>query len=502
MRKSSFSDGSSAIASTLNRQLKRRTYLSEEPLASKYIDRREETLLVSAVFAKGTLPFSRKNAVKIDLQDVTDTRKTLAVTLETAEIEAEEASLLDNFSKMARLPGFRPGKAPKQIIKKKFSKQMADELKQRIVTKAYRDGSKEAKVDLINVIDVDQGEIASGSEAKIIFTLDVRPQFEVKDYKGLEVTGLSEEVSDAERDEVIENIRRERAEFKEVEAEAKKGDYVKFSHEGTADGKPLSDLAPDKPVYAKMPQTWEEVGTEQGLIPGLSDKLEGLKKGDKKDVEIEFPEDFSVEGLRGVKATYAVEVQEVRERQLPEMDEAFFKAQQVKDLEELKERVSGMVKGRKSQEREADLRRQLAEALSASVEFTLPESLIEQETNNAMRQVVGDNARRGVSQEDMEANKEQIHASSVQTATSRVKLQLILQQIAEKESIEVSQEDLSRFVLNQAYQSGQKPDALVKELRKNQDQLQAAQQSVLFDKTLEFLVAEAKVSESTEKAET
>ena len=437
--------------------------------------------------------------MKIDLQDVTDTRKTLAVTLESAEIEAEEASLLDNFSKQARLPGFRPGKAPKQIVKKKFSKQMADELKQRILSKAYRDGSKEAKVDLINVIDVDQGDIASGSDAKITFTLDVRPDFEVKDYKGLELNGLSEEVAEAEIDEVIDGIRRERAEFKEVEGKAKKGDYVKFSHEGTSDGKPLSELVEDKPVYAKMPQTWEEVGTDQGLIPGLADKLEGLKAGDKQDIDVEFPEDFSVETLRGIKATYAVEILEVRERQLPEMDEAFFKAQQVKDLDEFKERVKGMVQGRKSQERTADLRRQVAEKLSGSVEFGLPESLIEQETNNAMRQVVTDNARRGVTQEEMEANKDQIHASSRQTATDRVKLQLILQQIAEKENIEVSQDDLSRFVLTQAYQSGQKPEQLVKELRKNQDQLQAAQQSVLFDKTLEFLVTEAKVSEASEK---
>jgi len=437
--------------------------------------------------------------VKIDLQNVTDTRKTLAVTLEAAEIEAEEASLLDNFSQMARLPGFRPGKAPKQIIKKKFAKQMADELKQRVVSKAYRDGSKEASVDLINVIDVDQGEIASGSDAKITFTIDVSPDFEVKDYKGLALEGLSEEVGDSEISEVIDSIRKERAEFKEVDGAAKKGDYVKFSHEGSSDGKPLIEIAPDKPVYAKMPQTWEEVGTEQGLIPGLADQFEGLKTGDKKDIDVEFPADFSVESLQGIKATYAVEIQEVRERQLPEIDEEFFKANQVKDLDELNERVKSMVQGRKSQERTADLRRQVAEKLSESVEFGLPESLVESETNIAMQQVVSDNARRGVSQEEMEAKKDEIHAGSRQTATSRVKLQLILQQVAAKEKIEVSQEDLSRFVMNQAYQSGQKPEALVKELRKNQDQLQAAQQSVLFDKTLEFLVGEAKVSEASEK---
>ena len=411
-------------------------------------------------------------------------------------MEAEEKSLLDQFSKMAKIPGFRPGKAPLSIVRQKHAKDIAGELKQRVMAKAYQDGSKEAKVELVNVIDVQESEIVAGQDITVTFTIDVRPEFTVENFKGLELQGLSEAIEDKDIDEAIDGIRKEKAEFSPVEREAAEGDYVKFSHEGSIDGAPISEIVADKPVYAKMPQTWEEIGSDQGLIPGLGDQLQGLKTGDKSDLEVEFPADFTVEELQGKKAVYSVEILEVRERKLPEMDDAFFEAQQVKTLDELKERVKGWIEGQKKQERKADLRRQVSEKLTASVDFSLPESLVEAETENSMRQVVMENMQRGVAQDQLEANKEDIHAQSRQTAESRVKLQLILSQIAEKESVEVSDQDMSQFVFSQAYQSGQKPDQFVKELKKDQNRLRMAQQSVLFDKTLEMLCDEAKVSDS------
>lgn len=434
-------------------------------------------------------------AVKIDLQDVSETRKTLAVTLEASEVDAEEKELVKEFQGMAKVPGFRPGKAPTQVVKKRYAKQVESELQQRVMSKAYRDGSKEAKIDLINIVDVDKGSIAPGQEATISFTVDVRPQFEIKDYKGLEVEGAPETVSDEEIDEMIDHLRRDRAEFQPTDRASQAGDYVKFSHEGSIDGQPIAEIAPEKPVYGKMPQTWEEVGTEQGLIPGLSPQLAGLKKGDKKEVKVEFPEDFSVEELRGRKAVYQVEVLEVRERKLPEMDQAFFEQQGVTDLEGLKERIKSYLETQKRQRRRSDIRRQISEKLASSVQFGLPESLVDMETEQAMRQIVSQSVQQGTKQEELEANKEAIHANARQQAEGRVKLQLILSEIAKQEKIELTDDDFSRYVMNQAYQSGQKPQAIVNELKKDQDRLSQTRQSLLLDKTLEFLADQAKVSE-------
>ncbi|MBC2605654.1 trigger factor [Pelagicoccus albus] len=434
--------------------------------------------------------------MKIDIQDVNDTRKTLAVSFEASEIAAEETQLLKQFSKQAKIPGFRPGKAPVNMIRQRFGKQIKDELRQRVISKAYQDGTKESKLDLLNVVDLADAEIAADQDAELKFTVDVRPEFEISDYKELPVTGLSEEVGDEDVEAAITQIRTERAEFSPVEREAAKGDYVKFSHEGTIDGQAISEIAPEKPVYAKMPQTWEEIGSEHGLIPGLGDGLEGLKTGDKKEIEVEFPADFTVEALQGKKAVYAVEVQEVRERKLPELDEEFCKAQGAESVDQFKERVTEMVKGRKSQERRADIRRQVTEAISDKVNISLPQSLVDYETEMAMRQVVQSNVRKGISQDKLEENKDEIHAESKAAAEEAVKLQLILTQIAEKEEIKVEDADFSRFIMQRAYQSGQKPDDIVKELRKDQDQVRRIQSSLLYDKTLEFLVDQAKVTEA------
>jgi len=434
--------------------------------------------------------------VKTDLQDVTETRKTLAVTLDPEETAAEERALIGEFKNQAKIPGFRPGKAPDEIVRKRFGKPLSEELRNRVLGKAYRDGTKQAAVDLANVIDVKEGDIDAGAETTVTFTIDVFPAFETPEHKGLELQGASTEVDPSEIDQTIENLRRERAEFAPVDREAASGDYVKFSHEGRIDGQPIDEIAPEKPVYAKMPQTWEEAGSDEGLIPGLAKALVGMKAGDRKDVEVAFPDDFSVEPLQGKRAVYAVEVQEVRERKLPEIDEAFLKEHQVESLDEFKERVGDMLRMSKDRERRADLRNQASQALLEQVEFPLPESLVDQETEQALRRIVNESVQRGATQEQLEASKEELRSRARASALQRVKLNLILERIAEKEGIETGEEDIRNWLLTQAYQSGQNPQTLAKELRKDQDRARAIQRSLLHDKTLEFVVREAKVIDS------
>jgi len=434
--------------------------------------------------------------VNIDIQDVTETRKTLAVSFEASETQEEESKLLKQFVQQVKVPGFRPGKVPASMVRQRFSKQLAAELKQSIVRRAYQEGSKESKLDLVQVVDLKDGEVSAGSEALVSFTVDVNPAFELADYKGIAIAAPAVVVEEKDIDETIERIRSERAEFIPVEREASKGDYVKFSHEGSVEGQPISEIAPDKPVYAKMPQTWEEIGTEHGLIPGLSDGLAGLKPGDKKEIEVSFPGDFTVEALQGRQAVYAVEVQEVREKKMPELDDAFLESQKVDSVDALREQIAGTLNGGKEQERRATLRRQVSKSLSESYDFPLPESSVERETELAMRSIVESNVQKGVPQEKLEENKEQIHAESRAAAAERVKLQLILGKIAEKESIEVGDQEFSRYIMMQAYQSGQKPDDLVKELRKDQGRIAQLQASLLYDKTLEFLIDQATVSDS------
>ena len=273
--------------------------------------------------------------MNVQLSSVSDSRKNLVVTLDQAEVDTEHQAVVGEYVRQARLPGFRPGKAPSTLVIKKFAKEIAEEFKQKVVTKAYRGALEKEKLDVLNVVSVDEGKIDAGTPASITVTVDVRPDFTLPDYTGIPTQVGPVEPTDAEIDDIIQAIRSDGADFKTAERPAGKGDYVKLSYEGSVDGKPIAEIAGDKQLYAKVPQTWEEVeGANEGIIPGLGKHLAGVSKGDKKNLPIVFPANFQpVPGLSGKTAEYAIEIQEVRERVLPELDEKFFKGHRVDDLE-------------------------------------------------------------------------------------------------------------------------------------------------------------------------
>lgn len=434
--------------------------------------------------------------MNVQLNSISDTRKSLVVTLDKSEVEAEHQAVLAEFIKLARLPGFRPGKAPAAMVAKRFAKDINDEFKQKVVAKAYRSGLEEKKLDVLNVVNVEPGEVAAGLSAAVTVTVDVRPEFTLPDYSGLATEVAPTDSTEAEVDAVIEGLRSERAEFKVAERPAQKSDYVKLAYEGSIDGKPVAELVPDKQIYGKVPQTWEEVeGSQEGVIPGLGKQLAGLKPGDKKDVTITFPADFAgAPALAGKTAVYKVEVQEIRERALPPLDEAFFKAQQVDNLDGLKASVRNNLKLQKEYQNRAEQRRQITEALAAKVDFAVPDSLVESETQSVLRQFIEENMRRGVPQEQFEKDKKELFESARKAAAKRVKLQLILAKIAEAEKIQVAEKDMDSFIYREAMRSNQSPDKLVKELSKNRDALRGVQQSIIFDKTVDFLVSKASVT--------
>jgi len=433
--------------------------------------------------------------VNIEIKDVSETRKSLVVALDQSEVAAEHQATVAEFSKMARLPGFRPGKAPAALVLKHYGKEIGDEFKQKVVSKAYRNGLEESKLEVMSLTGVEPGEIDSAKAATVTFTLDVRPTFAVPDYAGLQTEVLPVEPTEAEVDQVIEGMRAERADFKVAERAAQKGDYVKLAYEGTVEGKPILEIAPDKQIYGKVPQTWEEVeGEQEGLIPGLGKQLAGLKAGDKKTVTITFAADFAaVPALAGKSADYAVDVQEIRERILPPLDAEFFKAHQAENIESLKAKITSSLKARKDQANRQAQRRQVSEAISAKVEFAVPESMVEGETQNVLRNFIEENMRRGVPQEQFEKDKKELFESAKKAAVGRVKTQLILARIAEQEKISVTEKDIDAFIYREAMMNNARPDKLVKDLSKDRERLRAVQQSIIFDKTLDLLVSKATV---------
>ena len=434
--------------------------------------------------------------MNVQLTTVSESRRNLVVTLDKTEVEAEHKSVVGEFVRQARIPGFRPGKAPEAIVLKRFAKEIAEELKQKVVTKAYQGALEKEKLEVLNVVSVDEGKIEAGLSAAITVTVDIRPDFALPEYVGLPTQVGPVDPTDAEIDSVIQGLRSERADFKPAERAAAKGDYVKLSYEGTADGRKISEIAGDKQLYAAVPQTWEEVeGANEGIIPGLGKQLSGVSKGDKKTVTVTFPADFQpVPALAGKTAEYAIEIQEVRERILPELDAEFFKAHRVDDLEGLKSQVRSSLKLQKERQNRATQRNQVTQALAEKVNFEPPSSLVEAETQGVLRQFIEENMRRGIPAEQFEKDKKELFDGAKKAAANRVKVQLILAKIAEAEKISVSERDIDAYILQEASRSNQRPDKIAKELAKDREALRSVQQAIIFDKSVDFLVSKASLS--------
>ncbi len=440
--------------------------------------------------------------MNVQLTNVSDTRKSLIVTLDASEVDTEHKAVVAQTAKVARIPGFRPGKVPVAMIAKRFAKEIEGELQQKVIAKAYRSACEQEKIEVLNLVKIEEGEITPGAPASITIVVDVRPEFALPEYLNLPTEVIRIDATDDEVEKVIEGLRSEKASFKPVERSSQKGDYVKLAYEGTIDGRPIAELAPDKQLYGKVPLTWEEVeGSNDGVIPGLGKQLAGLKTGEKKTVPIMFPAEFpAVLALAGKLASYAVEIQEVRERVMPALDAEFFKAQQVDDMAGLQKQVRTNLKMQKNYQNRTAQRRQITEWLGMAVDFPVPESLVEAETQGVLRQFLEEQVRRGVPQEEFEKDKKELFEGARKAAANRVKMQLILAKIAAQEKIEVTQDDLNNFIYREAMRSQQKPDRLAKTLGADRDQLRSVQQSIVFDKAIDFLVSKAKVTTIEPKA--
>ncbi|MFP4281237.1 MAG: trigger factor, partial [Opitutales bacterium] len=344
--------------------------------------------------------------MNVTVTDVSELRKELIVSFSTDELVAEEKTVVGEFAKQARIPGFRPGKAPAELIRKRFKKGVSEELGKKVAARAYEFAVKDQDLKVYNVVDISRlEEIDTTQDLAIDITVDLAPDITLPDYTNLPTQAPSTEVSDEEVDEVIERIRRERADFQEVEREAAAGDYVKLTYTGKVDDQPIADLLEDQPAHkswGSVENGWEEAGTEEAKqfgVPAVIDALVGLKAGDTRTVEQPFAEDFKIEALRGKTGSYEVTVREVRERVLPELDEDFIKSLQVESLEDLKGRILDDLENRKKQEAAEAQRKQIIDQLLDATQFSVPASAVEQETQTVMARVMMDNMRKGVPEE-------------------------------------------------------------------------------------------------------
>lgn len=393
--------------------------------------------------------------------------------------------------KKAKLPGFRPGKVPRKIFEQAYGAQtITNEAMEDVVPTVYAKAVREHDLDPVDRPKMELLPDGDGQPRRIKAVVDVRPAIELSDYKGLTVNAEPVTVTDEDVERALKTLARDRATLVPVEREARLGDVVTVDYEGKIDGVAFE---------GGTAQGQQTELSEERFIPGFATGIAGMKAGETKDVEATFPDDYQQTDLAGKTAVFTISLHEVKELELPPIDDELAKAvSQHQTLDELQ----ADVRKRLQTAAEARIKREtgndLVERLVASHDFPLPEVLVEREIDGMVSDGAGMAARMGMSFDDylkaVGKTEDDLRKEYREDAERRVKGTLILEAIAKTENITATPADIQQELQALARQYGQPVDRIRQALGNN---VLSLMDGIVRNKTVEFLVEHAKAQEAT-----
>jgi len=431
--------------------------------------------------------------VNVTVENLAPCKKLVRVEVEATKVDETLDNVTRQFQREANLPGFRPGKAPRDMVVRKYAKDIEDEAKRKLISEAYKSALEEQKLDVLGYPDIEEIQFSRGQPLQFAATIETSPEFELPEYRGIPVKREARSVTDEDVEKALQVLRENQTNFKTVERPAQSGDIAVVNYTGTTDGKPITEIAPTAKGLTEQKSFWVEIGSTS-FIPGFAEQIMGAKAGEKRTVNVDFPADFVTRELAGKKGVYEVEVGEVKEKVLPAVDEAFAKSYGAESLEKLRAGVRRDLENELSYKTKKSIRTQLVRSLLNRINFELPESAVANETRNVVYDIVQENTKRGISREAIEQQKEQIYSAATQGAKERVKVAFMLQKIAEKEDIKVSQEEISQRISFLAATYQIPAQKFLKDLQKRNGLIEIYDQ-LMNEKVLDLLQKEAKIED-------
>ena len=432
--------------------------------------------------------------VNVSVENLAPCKKLVRVELDATAVDAAFDAVTKDYQKQAALPGFRPGKAPRAMVEKKFDAEIKDEAKRKLIGDAYRKAIADQKISVVGYPDIEEVQFGRGQILQFTATIETAPDFQMPEYKGLPATIETKSVTDADVDKALDLLRGQQADYKTVTRPLASGDIAVVNYTGTCEGKVITELAPTAKGLTEQKNFWVET-TEGSFIPGFAAQLIGANAGDKRTVNVDFPADFVTPQLQGKKGVYEVELVEVKEKVLPPADNEFAKKYGAEDLDKLKAGVRTDLENELTHSRSKSVRAQAVKALLDKVTFDLPETAVANETRNVVYDLVRQNTQRGISRELIETQKDEIYSIAATNAKERVKLAFLVGRIAAQEKLEATQEDVLKRAQQLAMMYQMPFDQFIKDLQKR-DGVNELYQQVLHEKVLDLLEKSATITET------
>jgi trigger factor len=400
--------------------------------------------------------------MKVDYTDVSDTHKSLVVEIPSDVVDHEIERVTRDYAKQVKLPGFRPGKIPATVVRKRFRAQILQDVAQDLVPRAVDDALRERGVEPVDTPSVKDLSIDEGQPLKFTAEVETAPPVDPGDLATITVKRSRASVTDEQVEGTVERLRGAQARFEPVEGRAAAtGDSVVLNmtrQKITADGE-----APAEPE--KLENVAVDLGAE-GNPPGFDDQIAGLSPGDEKTFRITFPAEYAVESLAGAEVEYAVSVAGIRSKILPGLDDEFAKDLGYGSLDELRTTVRERLQREAGRTQEREVRQDLLRQLAGRVTATPPESLVLREVDRRVEEFVHQLVEQGVDPRQMNIDWDEMRKAQRDTAEETVKCALVLDELARREGLKVDDHEIDAEVARFAERSGQSADTVRKRLAK------------------------------------
>lgn len=410
--------------------------------------------------------------------------------------------IIRGYVKHAALPGFRKGKVPRSVVEKRFKEEIEREVTEKMLNESVSAAARQEKLQILQVTGFKPAPDAAEGEMTFLVELELAPEVNLPDYKGLKIKVPALAVTDAEVEKVIDRQREQLATLKDAADghEARMGDFATIDYSASIDGKPLKDVVSEAESYIAENNAFLLKLGEDSFLPGFCAQLVGLKKGDKVDAKVTMPEEGISDEAAGKEVIYTTTIVDLKEAELPAADDALAERMVPgKTLDELRGMIRQNLEYQTAQKDMENKRLAAMAALREKASFDIPESVIHNATQQRVNQLVKMNVDRGVPQDILVENESDIINAASEQAKVDVKDEFLLVEVARAENVQVTNEDLSRRIVAIAQNAKTSPQKVLKTLQKDDSAgLKNVQHSLVLAKALDALVQYAEIETTTE----
>ena len=370
----------------------------------------------------------------------------------TVSIEAEEAATIiknveKTFVREVKVPGFRPGKVPLEMVRKHFAGGIKEESVRMMYSKNIAKAIEESKAEVLDIVNIKDASITAEG-GSFVAIADVKPEFKLPTYKGLKVELKDATVSDAEVEESLNRLRAAYASYEDAKdgEAASEGDFVQIDYSGTVDGKPIAEINPEAKFVSSAENYWLQL--EEGrFLPEILDAVKGMKIGETKDsVKAKFDKEAAPEGLKGAKAVYTVTLKAFRRRVLP-TDEQFVEKAKAESLEKLTAQIREQMQARATEAEATRRENEVVELLLKKSDFDVPGSQVQRVKDGILAELSERAKYSGLGADYFQQNREKIDEDATKSAVNQVRLWYIIDAIAAAEKIEAKDNERGKKVI-------------------------------------------------------